>query len=401
MIKRTPALTASGAVLAMLALAACGSSGEPEAADTTTGAPGSTTAPAADINEPLVATYDGGLYVLDGETLEVQADIPMDGFLRVNPVGDDTHVMVTVDRGFQLLDAKAGQLTDVIFEASEPGHVVPHGEHTVLFADGTGEITVFDPHDLGDGMPQTQTMAAPEAHHGVAIVLEDGTLVRSESDGEERIGAVAIDAGGVELARNDDCPGLHGETVAAPETVVFGCENGILAYVDGAFTKIDSPDAYGRSGNIKGHQDSPVVLGDYKVDPDADLERPNQFALANTETGQLQIVQLPEGVSYTFRSLGRGPHGEAMILGTDGNLHIFDPVTGAGVRSIAVTAPWSEPDEWQQPRPTVFTRGHDVYVTDTASGEIHLVDIEAGEVTSSVTLDNIPNELSGAVGHEH
>src|SRR5690349_2253510 len=98
MVKLTPALTASGAVMAMLALAACGGGGEQAATETATTAPGTTTAEAAaDINEPLVATYDGGLYVLDGETLEVQADIPMDGFIRVNPVGNEEFVMVTMD----------------------------------------------------------------------------------------------------------------------------------------------------------------------------------------------------------------------------------------------------------------------------------------------------------------
>ena len=62
-------------------------------------------APSEPVAEPLVATYDGGLYVLDGETLEVAQDIPLDGFLRVNPAGDEAHVLVTTDEGFRILDA--------------------------------------------------------------------------------------------------------------------------------------------------------------------------------------------------------------------------------------------------------------------------------------------------------
>lgn len=211
---------------------------------------------------------------------------------------------------------------------------------------------------------------------------------------------MALD-GDREIARSADCPGIHGETVAADETVVFGCENGALVYADGAFTKIASPTPYGRIGTVKGHEDSPVALGDMKVDPDAELERPGQFALIDTTTNQMRIVALPPSVSYSFRSLARGPQAEALILGTDGSLHVFDPVTGGPVKAIPVTGQWTEPDDWQEPRPTVFTREEAVYVTDPATRQIHLVDLGAGTVTASATLEQPPNELSGAVGHDH
>lgn len=353
------------------------------------------------IAEPLVATYDGGLYVLDGETLEVKADIPLDGFLRVNPAGDDAHVLVTTNDGFRVLDASAGELTETTFTAAEPGHVVPHGERTALFADGSGEVTVFDPHDLAGGKPRVTTMSSPKPHHGVAIVLADGSWLRSEGDPDERSGAVAFDSGQAEIARSSECPGIHGETVTDGETVVFGCENGALVYADRAFTKIAAPDSYGRIGTVKGHAESPVALGDYKVDPDAELERPNRFSLIDTAADELRLVTLPPSVSYSFRSLARGPHAEALILGTDGQLHVVDPATGDTAKTIAVAKAWTEPDDWQQPRPSVFTRGHDVYVADPATRELHIVDVESGSVTKSVTLDHAPNELSGVVGHEH
>lgn len=359
-----------------------------------------TQAQSAPIAEPLVATYDGGLYVLDGTTLDVEQDIPLDGFLRVNPAGDDAHVLVTTDEGFRVLDAAGGQLTEDTFPADEAGHVVPHGENTVLFADGTGEITAFDPHALADGMPQTQTFTTPQPHHGVAVILSDGTLVHSLGDPDKRTGAVAMQ-GDREIARNDDCPGLHGETVVADEAVVLGCETGALVYADGRFTKIPSPTPYGRIGNLRGHEDSPVALGDMKIDPDAELERPERFALIDTTTDQLRVVALPPTVSYTFRSLARGPQGEALILGTDGKLYVFDPVTGAQIKAVDVTGAWSEPDDWQEPRPTVFTRENSVYVADPATRQIHLVDLASGRVADSVTLEQAPNELSGAVGHDH
>lgn len=402
MSKRRHVGIASGAVLSALIAAGCSGGGDGGSQESTAAASATSAGPAEiTVNEPVVATYDGGLMILDGDTLQMQAEVPMQGFLRINPAGDDSHVMVSTGTGFETLDAVSGRMTDVAFPAPEPGHVVVHGEKTILFSDGTGEITVFDTHDLADGEPETQKFSSPAPHHGVAVVLEDGTLVRSEGTEEGRTGAVALTADGQEIATSSECPGLHGETVAAGEVVAFGCENGTLIFRDGAFTKVPSAAEYGRTGTLKGHGDSPVALGDYKIDPDAELERPDRFILLDTVANQTRVVPLPEGVSYSWRSLGRGAHGEALILGTDGKLHVIDPVSAEIVRSIDVVQPWTEPDDWQQPRPALFTRDHDVYVTDPASNEIHLVDLEAGEVTQTAGLPNTPNEISGTVGHEH
>ena len=383
------------------ALAACSSGTDStDSTGTSEASSSASVASSEPIVEPLVATYDGGLYVLDGETLEVKQDIPLEGFLRINPAGDHGHVLVTTGEGFRILNAEGGQLTDDTFPAVDAGHVTPHGENTVLFADGTGEITAFDPHALeAGGLPETRKFKSQEPHHGVAVILADGTLVQTLGNPDTRVGAVAMQ-GNREIARNEECPGVHGEAVAADEVVILGCENGVLEFANGKFTKIASPTPYGRIGNTRGHEDSPVVLGDMKVDADAEMERPNQFSLIDTTTDQLKLVQMPQGVSYWFRSLARGPQAEALILGTDGKLHVFDPVTGDLVKSIEVTGPWTEPDDWQQPGPAVFTREDSVYVSDPASKQIHLVDLAAGTVTDSVTLEQTPNELSGAVGHD-
>src|SRR5690625_3255215 len=95
-------------------------------ADGAGGASGQSEQTAAEVTDALVATYDGGIYVIDGETLDVAADIPLEGFNRLNPAGDGRHVLVSTSTGFRVLDAAAGKLTDAEFEAPEPGHVVRH-----------------------------------------------------------------------------------------------------------------------------------------------------------------------------------------------------------------------------------------------------------------------------------
>ncbi|MEW2354758.1 zinc metallochaperone AztD [Spirillospora sp. NPDC029432] len=350
--------------------------------------------PKTQVKEPLVATYDGGLYVLDGTTLKVAATLPLPGFNRVNAAGNGRHALVSTSTGFRVLDAAGARLTDDEFAAPKPGHVVRHAGRTVLFSDGTGKVTAFDPKQLGgEGLPQAATHTTEHAHHGVAIELSNGELVVTLGDEEKRPGIQVLGKDRKEIARNEDCPGVHGEATAQDEAVIIGCETGALLYKDGKITKIDSPDPYGRIGNQAGHEESPIVLGDYKTDPDAELERPERVSLIDTRTGKLKLVDL--GTSYTFRSLGRGPHGEALVLGTDGAVHVIDPETGKVTRRIEVLGEWSEPLEWQQARPALHVRDHTAYVTDPAARKVHAVDIESGKVTLTATLPQAPNELTG------
>ncbi|CAL9331984.1 hypothetical protein SUDANB121_00101 [Nocardiopsis dassonvillei] len=377
------------ALSAGLLLTACGT-GQDGASEE---APADTSAGTA-VADPIAVTYDGGVYILDGDTLEVAQDIELEGFNRLNPAGDDRHVFVSTAEGFQVLDAVAGELTDTVFAADKPGHVVRHAGRTVLFADGSGEVTAFDSDALGDGIPEDlDVYTTEEAHHGVAVELENGELLVTLGNEEKRVGAMVLDADGEEIARSEDCPGVHGETTAEGETIVIGCEDGALIYRDGGFTKVDAEHDYGRIGNQAGSDTSPVVLGDYKTDPDAELERPERIALIDTADASLSLVDLPS--SYTFRSLGRGPQEEALVLGTDGSLHVIDPETAELVDSIELMDAWEEPLEWQEPRPALFVRGATAYVTDTATRQVHALDLETGEVTASVTLDGTPNELSG------
>jgi hypothetical protein len=139
-----------------------------------------------------------------------------------------------------------------------------------------------------------------------------------------------------------------------------------------------------------------VVLGDYKVDQDAELERPTRVTLIDTPDASLRFVDLPS--SYTFRSLGRGPDGEALVLGTDGKLHVIDPEKAKITASIPVLDEWEEPMEWQEPRPAIITLDGSVYVTDPAKQSIHAVDLVEERVWNTVELGVAPNEIVGIEG---
>ena len=98
------------------------------------------------------------------------------------------------------------------------------------------------------------------------------------------------------------------------------------------------------------------------------------------------------GVSYSFRSLGRGPAGEALVLGTDGALHVIDPLDGRVTADIPVVGAWEEPEVWQDPRPALFVLGSKAYVTEPATSSIHAVDLKTGKVVKSAELAHAPKK---------
>ncbi|MEU6565937.1 zinc metallochaperone AztD [Streptomyces parvulus] len=400
MNRSTRARTLTGTALALamaMALTACGG-GDDASSD---GEPKKQTksSDAAAVENPVVASYDGGLYILDGGTLKLAKTIELPGFNRVNPAGDEDHVVISTDGGFRLFDAARQEFTGVEYKGAKPGHVVRHGGKTVLFTDGTGEVNAFDPAELAGGkQPKTRSYTSAEPHHGVAIELADGELLTTLGTEEKRTGALVLDKDGKEIARSEDCPGVHGEAAAQGEVVGLGCEDGVLLYKDGEFTKVDAPGEYARTGNQAGSDASPILLGDHKTDPEAELERPTRISLIDTRTAKMRLVDL--GTSYSFRSLARGPHGEALVLGTNGVLHVIDPETGKVEGKIDAVGDWTEPLDWQQPRPTLFVRDHTAYVSDPGKRRLHSFDLDSGEKVTSVTLPKGTNELSGTVpGH--
>lgn len=392
---------AAGAIaaLAVVALAGCAT-----AAPSASGEPESSSAYEGDTR--VAVAYDGGIVVLDGETLETVDSAELDGFLRVNPAGDhDGHVFVTAADGFHVLDTGLAsdtvEFTGEVFDAVTPGHATPHAGRTALFDDGTGDVTLFDTDAVGTGtLPESQTVESEAAHHGVAIELSDGTLLSTIGTSESRSGVRLLADDGSELARDEQCPGVHGEGALKGETIVFGCEDGVLVFADGAFTKLGAPDAFGRSGNAYVTDTSAVAALDYKSDPDQEGYLLSQLALVDTDAQTLSVVALPEGVEYTWRGVGRDGHDNIIVLASDGTLNVLDEA-GALVDSWDVIEPWESPEEWQQPHPGLRVVGDIAYVTEPAENRILAVDLHTGEISAEATLDVVPGEfvVVGAAGH--
>lgn len=352
----------------------------------------------------VAVSVPGGIAVLDASSLEVVDEFSTEEFTRLNPAGDGRHVVVTTSEGFQMLDTVAPELTDLVVPATAAGHVVRHAGNTVLFDDGTGATTVLKTSELGEAegeLPESTTYTAESPHHGVSIVLENGTLLTTLGDEESRSGAVALESHGDhwdELASSDACPGIHGEGTAANEAVIFGCEDGALLYQDGGFEKFEAPDEFGRMGNAFVSDTSPIVVGDYKSDPDAEGYLLGSVALIDTEEKSFEVVDLPDNVRYTFRDVVRGPEDQAYILSTDGSIHVLDPESGELVDEFPVIDAWEGPVEWQDAHPAIVANGDTAYVTEPAANTVHAVDLTTGKITASVALNAAPNEIAVTLG---
>lgn len=361
----------------------------------------------------VVMTYDGGVMVVDTAKRKVTADIEREGFLRLSQAGDGRHLLVSEGNGFTLFDGGLQEMphgnhahyfsgdpafTAVVFKADKPGHVVTHAGQTALFADGTGEVTIFDSGAVHDGdVPKVRAFKTEHPHHGVAVPLADGKVLVTEGTKEARKTIRLLDANNKELDRIDECPGIHGEAVAGEgDTVAFGCEDGQVVFKDGKFHKVQADRAYQRTGNMAGSSASPIVLTDYKVDKDAELERPTKIGLLNTT--DLSFKTLDLGSSYWFRSLERGPNGEGVVLTYDGKLHVIDMNQGKVLRSVDVVKPWEEKPQWQQPNATVRVSGEIAYVTDAQEKKLHMVDLEEGKIMATVDLPHEANEISVVTG---
>lgn len=367
-----------------------------------------------------VLSYDGGLMTVDTATGKVVGTTQREGFLRLNPAGDGRHVMVSDGDSFRVFDAglqtqrhgdhshyftAVPTLTEVAFDAPHAGHVTRHAGRTTLFGDGDGSSQTFDAEALTEAVeqgkaPQTTQAKAENPHHGVAVRLTDGSLFSTRGTADERHEVRVTAPDGTVTAHTEDCPGVHGEAAAAPsatgDVVMAGCQNGPVVYRDGAFHKVSVPDAYARSGNLAGSEDSPVVLGDYKTQKDAELERPTRVALFDTRNDSHRLVDL--GSPYWFRSLARGPQGEGLVLTYDGRLNVIDQNTGEITRRIDVVKPWQEKEDWQEPGPAVQTAGDKAYVTDAEDRKLHVVNLVNGTVERSIDLPETPVEMSVVTG---
>lgn len=204
---------------------------------------------------------------------------------------------------------------------------------------------------------------------------------------------VALDADGEELARTDDCAGIHGETIAAGETVAFGCIGAVATYADGAFDRIELPDADGRVGGPRGDADSAVLFADYSREGQ---ESRDTVALIDVETGTVRLLPLSTGYSYS--SLARDGEDRGVVLGLDGALHVVDLAAGEVATSIPAIEAWAAPEGHGTPTPGVVVHEGVAYVTEPEANRVTAVDLDTASILAEAELEVAPRQAAVVSG---
>lgn len=123
-----------------------------------------------------------------------------------------------------------------------------------------------------------------------------------------------------------------------------------------------------------------------------------EMAFIDTAAKTLDVLDLPEGVSYTWRDVARGADDEVLLLSSDGSLYTYDPVSRAQTAAHPVIAPWQGPAEWQDAHPALVVNDGIAYVTEPATKKVFAVSPSTGEVLATATLKVAPNEIAVASG---
>lgn len=361
----------------------------------------------------IVISHAEGLRAYDAKTGKVIGEDKMNAFLRLSDAGDDRHVMVT--KGDSFLTYDTGRITkghgdhnhyytaepslgDATINAPHAGHVVHHDGFTALFSDGDGVARIYKTEDIGnDDAQPVNTVDTGAAHHGVAVPLKDGSVVITKGTEDERHTIQHLDKEGKVLTETTECPGVHGEAAAGNGNIFFGCEDGPVIFDGTKFHKVDTSayagaGGYQRSGNAAGSEESDVILADNKTDKDAELERPTSVTLVDTKDFSAKKVDLD--ASYWFRSLARGPLGEALVLTTDGKLNIIDPESGEITSQIDAISKWKENKEWQQPGPILQAADGYAFITDAQKKQLVVIDLLQEKEVNRFDLDIEPTEMT-------
>lgn len=421
MIRRLP----RGPVLAGLALltsttllAACGA---PDSSPSAGGSSPTGTTPSADAGkktstshpEPrIVVAHPDRVEVLDAEDLSpiTSFEVASSPYLALGP--DNRHVFTLEHQQKQVRVVDSGTWTDAhgdhghsyLTDPSRLGytlkgtayHAVAGDGRAVVWNDDQGSISVFDAEDFEDGSVEPKTIELNDVHHGVAVPLSDGGYLASFSKNEEPVGVVKLDATGKELDRYEGCTHLHGESHAGESAYAFGCSDGIMVVDSKGAKKVAAPVKGTGASQLVGDGSSPVVAANVSGD---DPKLATKLALYDTAKGTAKVVDI--GVEFSRLAASDG---QAVVIGTDGNLHVVELAT-AKVRTVKATDAWTKPKEFLDPRPQVAVAGDHAWVTDPMTKQILVIDLTTGKKVTSASVKGQPDQIvvvnAAAEGHSH
>jgi ABC-type Zn uptake system ZnuABC Zn-binding protein ZnuA len=300
-------------------------------------------------------------------------------------------------------DTEIGEvaLLDFAIEGQRPIHFVMWEDQVTVFNDGDGSVAIFSESGITDGSVTVQSLSTERPHHGVGAAVGGYVLLgipnMVDEDDSLATGVEVRTLDGEEVARFEDCPGLHGEAHAGENGIAFACTDGVLlvTWNGDTFTgtKLAYPEGSGdlRAGTLRAAHGGQYILGNFGPD----LIRIDYAA----ET--IERIALP-AAGWRFEVYPEDP-AHAVVLTMDGALHLLDIASGEVEGSVAVVDPFTRPSR-PAARPAFALNGHTAYVSDPLPGDIATVDLETMAVAEErIFVGGKPSSLTafGMMGEDH
>jgi len=331
------------------------------------------------------------------------------GKRAVYAVAGDANKVAVIASGVEVADhgdhgdlrLTAPALTDAVLTGDRPVHFVEHEGQVAVFYDGEGAARLYSEAALLDGDTNGREVRTAAPHHGVAIPMDDHTLITQPNADDPTAlpaGLWVLDAQGEKLGDFHPCPDLHGEA-SSGNIVAIACGTGLLLAREGAsgpditFLPYGANLPEGKATTLLGGSGFQYFLGNYGADRVViiDPSVADAFRLVDLPTRRVHFAVDPQRPKFAY------------VFTEDGNLLQLDILSAAITGSLRLTEPYSMDGEWNLPRPRVAVAGGEIAVTDPLEGLIHIVDAQSFAKTREIAVEGAPFNIVavGGAGETH
>lgn len=197
------------------------------------------------------------------------------------------------------------------------------------------------------------------------------------------------DRDGNQIGELAECPDLHGEA-ATGNLMAFACATGLLivrSEVGGpSIEHLPYADTLpeGKATTLLGGRGLQYFMGNFLNDQGhsavvlIDPSEEEAFRLVELPTRRVHFAVDPIRARYAY------------VFTEDGQLHQLDVLAGEITCSLRLTAPYSMDGHWRDPRPRVTVAGEYVFVTDPLEGKLHQVAAASFEKSGEVVVEGTP-----------
>jgi hypothetical protein len=283
--------------------------------------------------------------------------------------------------------------------ASDPAHLIAHGDDVLVFADGAGEVHRYGLSALAAGKRTFTTLPAGRPHHGVAVPFGNGFLVTTPAPTGALPNGVALqDATGKELSRFGSCDLLHGEATG-DHWAAFGCGRGTLL-VEGEGTPTSRFIAYPASAGT-------ARVGTWNATPSGrhlvGALGTAGILILDRQTGTQQLVRIDGAVHAAAVDTDRAT---AVVLTRDGKLHVIAVGTGKTLRETDALDAFQPASGEGAVAPRLAVAEGRIVITDPARGRVlgfrlaslkRTLEARIGAAPQSVAILGVP----AAHDHDH